>query len=283
MLSERQLEALPALGLVDVRLSFDLGPWTRLGIGGPADVLAVVPSPAVLATVARWTRRERLALTPMQQGTDVLVHAGGVRGLVVVLGDSWRSIGKCPEGFVLGGELKAREAAAQLDGESPAWLRGASGSVANALVARDPHRADGVSSVEVVLGRGVVQTVSVEELKTDSSRLGLRDEAVVARVTLIPSHVEEPGPALPPRLPGVRMFRDPGRGSSAAELLVRAGLPGVRVRGAQIDEEHPNQMHVEHGATAHDVLLLTTWARSKVAAESGVELELAIRTLGARL
>lgn len=282
MLSARQIEALPALGLVDVQLGYGLGPLTRLGIGGPADLLAVVPTPEVLTTVTRWTRRERLALTPLQQDTDVLIRAGGIRGLVVVLGVSWRSVGKRSEGLVLGGELAAQAAVEQLGEESPAWLRGARGSVANALVAGDPHSAEGVRSVEFVLGRGVIQHLPIEELSPSSPRLGLRDEAVIAHVTLLPSFAPDPAHILPARLPGVRMFRDPPKGSSAAELLGRSGLLGVRVRGAQIDEEHPNQMHVEEGATAHDVLLLVDWARSKVAAESGVELELAIRTLGSR-
>ncbi len=280
MLTERQREALPLLGLPDLRFDAPLGPLTRLGLGGPADALVVAPDREALAALARWARRERLALTPMQRGTDVLVRDGGIRGLVVVLGDGFAGAAAGARGIVLGGELDAREACAHLDG-APPWLQGVQGSVADALLRAEPHAAAGVREVSLVLGRGVEQDVERGSLDPARPRLGVRDEAVLASVTLEPGDHTDAA-AVPPRLPGVRLFEDPRAGSTAAELLARSDLLGVRVRGARIDEVTPNQLLADEGASARDVELLLEWAQGKVRGEWGVELTVALRIVGAR-
>jgi UDP-N-acetylenolpyruvoylglucosamine reductase len=78
------------------------------------------------------------------------------------------------------------------------------------------------------------------------------------------------------------LFEDPRAGSTAAELLARSDLLGVRVRGARIDEVTPNQLLADEGASARDVELLLEWAQGKVRGEWGVELTVALRIVGAR-
>jgi len=282
VLTDRQRDALPALGVVNPQVDAPLAPLTRLGIGGVADALVEVPDPAVLALLARWTRRERLALTPLQLGTDQLVLDGGVRGVVFVLGQAWRRVEQRGDVFVLGGEASAADVTRTL-GAAPAWLHGADGGVGAALVGREPHGALGVRSLDVVLGRGVQEVVPSAALKRRARRLGLRDEAVVASVELEVSALGPfSGAPLPPRGPGVRLFLDPPSGSTAGDLLERSGLLGVRVRGVRIHEAEPNRLIAEEGATARDVRVLADWAISKVAVEWGVRLRLALRTLGSR-
>ncbi|MCO4771725.1 MAG: hypothetical protein KDA24_16970 [Deltaproteobacteria bacterium] len=285
MLTDRQREALRALDQESVAFDVPLAPETSLGIGGLADGLVEVPNATALARLVRWCRRERLVLTPLQRATDAMVRDAGIRGVVCRLGAGWSGMEIHADGVLLGGEGSARAAAQGLQegvrsGDPvPAWLV-SGGSVANALVGRgESHEAAGVVAVQVVLGKGVAETVPRSRLALSDPRLGLRAEAVVAGVLVEPSGAGTP---LPTELPGVRLFVDPPKGSSAGELLTRSGLLGVRVRGARIDDVQPNRLLTEPGATAHDVELLVDWARRTVAAQWGVELVLALRIIGAR-
>lgn len=130
-------------------------------------------------------------------------------------------------------------------------------------------------SLQVVLGGGQQSERATPDL--GARRLGLEDEAVVMLLEAIPGEPVEHDPAL---LPGVALFRDPPRGSSAADLLERAGLLGVRIRGASIDAEHPNRLVDAGGATARDVDVLVQWARARIAADWGVLLDPAVRMVG---
>lgn len=88
------------------------------------------------------------------------------------------------------------------------------------------------------------------------------------------------GEAAADPLPGVQLFVDPARGSTAGELLERSGLLGVRIRGARIDAEHPNRLVNVGDAQARDIEVLIALARDRVAAEWGVTLEPAISMVG---
>jgi UDP-N-acetylmuramate dehydrogenase len=71
------------------------------------------------------------------------------------------------------------------------------------------------------------------------------------------------------------IFKNP-RGMSAGLLIERAGLKGTRIGNVEISDRHANFI-VSHGqASSADVLRLVDLARSKVAEQFGVELELEI-------
>lgn len=72
------------------------------------------------------------------------------------------------------------------------------------------------------------------------------------------------------------IFKNP-RGLSAGALIEQAGLKGTRVGGAEISDRHANFIVTHPEATSDDVLRLIDLARSKVAEEFGVDLELEIR------
>jgi UDP-N-acetylmuramate dehydrogenase len=63
---------------------------------------------------------------------------------------------------------------------------------------------------------------------------------------------------------------------SAGALIDRAGLKGTRLGGAEISDRHANFIVTYEGASSNDVLKLIDLARSKVAEQFGVDLELEI-------
>lgn len=70
-----------------VQAAVPLAPRTSLELGGPARQLVTVRDEDELRAVLRWAGRERLEVTPLGGGTNVVVADRGVPGLVVVLAD----------------------------------------------------------------------------------------------------------------------------------------------------------------------------------------------------
>lgn len=72
------------------------------------------------------------------------------------------------------------------------------------------------------------------------------------------------------------IFKNP-RGMSAGLLIDQAGLKGTRIGNAEISDRHANFIVTHSGASARDVLRLIDLARSKVAEQFGVDLELEVQ------
>ena len=74
-------------------------------------------------------------------------------------------------------------------------------------------------------------------------------------------------------------FKGPA-GHFAAALIDQCGLKGLTVGGAQVSEKHAGFVINRGGATCADILKLTDQIRETVLRETGVTLELEVRTLG---
>jgi UDP-N-acetylmuramate dehydrogenase len=72
------------------------------------------------------------------------------------------------------------------------------------------------------------------------------------------------------------IFKNP-RGSSAGELIEKAGLKGTKVGGAEVSDRHANFLVTHPGAKSADVLRLMDLVKSKVAGQFGVHLEPEVR------
>jgi UDP-N-acetylmuramate dehydrogenase len=71
------------------------------------------------------------------------------------------------------------------------------------------------------------------------------------------------------------IFKNP-RGLSAGDLIEQAGLKGRRIGNAEISDRHANFIVTQEGATSDDVERLIDQARTKVAEQFGVDLELEV-------
>lgn len=83
-LDERRRDGLLALGLTEVRFDEPMGGYTRLQLGGPADVLVRLADLDELRLLRRWTRRERLPTLPLPDDPSLLIRDAGLVGLVLV-------------------------------------------------------------------------------------------------------------------------------------------------------------------------------------------------------
>ena len=69
------------------------------------------------------------------------------------------------------------------------------------------------------------------------------------------------------------VFKNP-RGTSAGELIEKAGLKGTRIGGAVVSERHANFIVAEPECTSQDVLRLIELVRSQVHDRMGIRLDL---------
>ena len=74
-------------------------------------------------------------------------------------------------------------------------------------------------------------------------------------------------------------FKRP-KGYYAAALIDECGLKGTKVGGAQVSTKHAGFVVNTGGATCADVLALVELVRETVLRETGVALEMEIKTLG---
>lgn len=75
------------------------------------------------------------------------------------------------------------------------------------------------------------------------------------------------------------VFKNPP-GGSAAQLIDRAGLKGMRICGAQVSAKHANFMVTEPGATATHVLALIALVQERVQECFGIDLVLEVQPIG---
>src|SRR5512138_311733 len=86
IVDEQRRAALRRLLGDGVRFDEPMRRHTTLKIGGPADAFAQPATIAQMSTLARWCADEKLPVTVVGGGSNLLVRDGGVRGIVVNTG-----------------------------------------------------------------------------------------------------------------------------------------------------------------------------------------------------
>jgi UDP-N-acetylmuramate dehydrogenase len=285
-------------GLVDpkaiIKRNASLAPYTHLRVGGPAEMLVQPRSREELAAVAAYCFKEGVPLRVLGGGSNVLVRDDGVRGVVLRLSEpaftqitvEGRRV-RSGAGAALSALISeaARHGLAGLES-----LVGIPGTVGGALRTNAGDRAGEIGqyvrTVEVLDDRAEVQVREREELRFAYHKNNLDDPVLLAaEFELETDRVD----AIVKRLrkawiqrkanqpfsfqPAARLFKNP-HGSSAASLIVQAGLVGTRVGGAEVSDRDAGFLVAEPGTTARDVLRLIELIRSKVRERTGTELEL---------
>ena len=273
---------------------------TTFRVGGPADVLFL---PADAGEVLRAMAEARALDLPCfvkGNGSNLLVRDGGVRGLVIELGDPMSAV------VIKGTSLRAqagaslariaREAAtASLSGL--AFASGIPGSVGGAVAMNAGAYGGEIKNAlyrALVLEQGEARWKTAEELhlgyrSSDILRDGLTvleaefsltpgdRDAILAEMNDLARRRREKQPLSLPSAGST--FKRP-EGHFAGALIEAAGLKGYRVGGAQVSELHAGFLVNAGGATARDVLALIEDVQARVLASSGVMLEPEVRIIG---
>ncbi len=295
--TRRLIERLPAVRGRYTE-SAPLGRITWFRVGGPAEVMF---RPADAADLAAFlaARPADVPVTVIGVGSNLLVRDGGVDGVVVRLGRAFAGVsieGASVRAGAAALDINVARAAARAGVAGLEFLIGVPGTIGGGL--RMNAGAFGGDMAAVVTGARALDAEGREHaLSADDLGFAYRASAVpedwtFTEATLaghpgeraeIAARMDEVARARdesqPRKRTGGSTFKNPP-GTSAWELIERAGCRGLRRGGAVVSDKHCNFLVNTGDATAADVEALGEEVRRRVAEATGVALEWEIRRIG---
>lgn len=273
---------------------------TTFRVGGPADLMYFPSSSEQLVSALQLAKEEGVPAMVMGNGSNMIVRDGGIRGLVIVLGERFAQVSVDGEiltaqaGASMAKVSSAAQAAALAGLEFASGIPGSlGGGCAMNAGAYGGQLSDVLVDAQVYLN-GEIRTMTKDELQMGyRTTLPLREGGVVlsARFKLMP----DDGEAIMERMRDLNARRRdkqplnfPSAGSTfkrpegyfAGALIEQAGLKGRTVGGAQVSEKHAGFIVNVGGATAADITGLIKVVQDEVLRAFGVQLETEVRIIG---
>ena len=273
---------------------------TTFKVGGPADAMFLPESPEQVVAAIEAAVALGVPHIVVGNGSNLLVRDGGIRGLVVLLGEGMAAIARVDNVITAwaGASLARVSAYAQASGlaglEFASGIPGTlGGGCAMNAGAYGGQLSDRLLDAQVYLN-GAVRTLTRDEMQMGyRTTLPLREGGVVlsARFALQPDDPE----AIAGRMRELNARRRdkqplnyPSAGSTfkrpegyfAGALIEQAGLKGRSVGGAQVSEKHAGFIVKTGDCTAADIIALIRIVQDEVKANSGVALEPEVRIIG---
>ena len=262
----------------------ELAPLTTWLVGGRAEFLAIPQNPSELQQLLAWAQKNKISVSILGGGSNVLIADEGVKGLVICLRKLakmesaqesvdekvWRLT--CWAGtsksellkFCLKNKLGASLFLAGLPGD----LGG--GVVMNAGVSeafKPREFCEIIEWVEVLRPEGHFEKVKANQFRWEYRHSSGWQPGIISRVGIVLSN--EPYPEVvtkvreanqlrlskqPLDMPSCgSVFRNPAAGPKAAQLIDSLGLKGYTVGGAQVSPKHANFIVNLGGAKAEDI------------------------------
>jgi UDP-N-acetylmuramate dehydrogenase len=283
-----------------VRFKEPLSFHTSLRIGGPAEFFIMPQEVDDVRYALAFAEQEDLPVMIIGGGNNILASDHGVPGIVLKLQGMFGRAEFDGEEVTAGGGVSLsaliREATAH-DLSGLECLAGVPATIGGALAAnvrtREGSLAQFCSAVyflypDGTLGEfrplGHVSAGQRFDPPAGSIVLGCRLQLTRRPAVKIQKDIQQllklRKAAQPMALAAAGyVWQDPS-GDTAARLIAAVGLRGKRVNGAEISVKCSNFIINRGGATHADILALMEMTRERVAAQFGVTLRPAIRTLG---
>jgi UDP-N-acetylmuramate dehydrogenase len=273
---------------------------TTFRVGGPADVLFLPESEEQLIGALSIAREAGVNCVVIGNGSNLVVRDGGIRGLVIALGEGMAAIVRTGDTLTAGAGASLARVSAYAQASGLAGLEFASGipgtlggGCAMNAGAYGGQLSDVLIDARVLLD-GAVRTLTVEEMQMGyrtslplrqggiviSARFGLTPddpEAIAARMSELNARRRDKQPLNYPSAGST--FKRP-EGYFAGALIEQAGLKGKSVGGAQVSEKHAGFVINRGGATAADICRLCRDVQDRIWEKDGVRLEPEVRFVG---
>ncbi len=274
---------------------------TTWRIGGPADVLIIPGTLTEVKAALASAKRHELPVFVLGRGSNLLVKDGGIRGVVLKLGDDFAAVetSACSLTALAGRTIVSAAHIAIRRGLSGLeFATGIPGTVGGAVTmnagAHGGEIRDVLAKATVIDRAGEVLEVLPQDLAfayrhSDIGEKGLVVvEATFALTAGDRAKMQERVRAWsrrrlvsqPLSLPSCgSVFRNPS-GDFSARLIEAAGLKGRRIGNAMISDLHANFIVNLGQAQAVDVMALMRLAQTEVWERFGVKLEPEVRVVG---
>ncbi len=284
----------------EVRFKEPLAFHTSLRCGGPADIFVLPQDVDDVRKALMFADKEKLPVSVLGGGNNVLVKDRGIRGMVIKLEGCLGRMEFHGEEVTIGGgaglSTMIREGAA-LGLGGVECLVGIPATIGGALAVNagtpDGAIGDFVSAVYFLHPDG-----TIGELKPApgayayrtftlppgaillGARLALHRKPQKEILAEIKARLKQKKSTQPLALASAGMiWKTPGA-DPTGKLLEKAGLKGKRIGGAEISAKHANFIVNRGGATAADILALMQMAFERVFTQTGTRLQPELRVLG---
>jgi UDP-N-acetylmuramate dehydrogenase len=291
--------AMPALrGRLTENQSLAALTWFR--VGGAAQALFMPEDEADLAYFLAQSP-DRIPVTVIGLGSNLIVRDGGVPGVVVRLGRGFNAVtieaGERVRAGAAVPDVKVARAAQEAGIAGLAFLRGIPGAIGGVLRmnggAYGGETKDALIEARGVDRRGRIRRLVVDEMHYSYRHCGAPDDiiftqalfqgaagdamAIAAEMDTITESREATQP-IKSRTGGSTFKNPPGR--KAWQLIDAAGCRGLTIGDAQVSILHCNFLINLGNASAADIEALGETVRARVQESSGVDLEWEIKRVG---
>ena len=276
---------------------------TSLKIGGSADYFIIVETVDELKLLIKFAKKNKIPITVVGNGTNLLVRDGGIRGFTIKLGFKDFKIRKTTDDVIItvdaGMSLSALSAIAlkeELTGLE--FLSGIPGTIGGAL--RMNAGAYGKEMKDIVIKTKYLdENEKIKNLNLKEHKFEYRNSifstinAIILDTTLRvqkgkKQDIEEKIKEYSESRKKTQPLEYPNAGSTfkrievtpTAKLIDDCGLKGYSIGGAEVSNKHAGFIINKEKATAKDVLELSKYVKEQVKKKFNKDIELEILVLG---
>ncbi|QNQ80695.1 UDP-N-acetylmuramate dehydrogenase [Lactobacillus sp. PV034] len=287
---------------IDIQENVPLSRFTFTETGGPAEYLAFPKNLDELKRIVKLTDELTIPLTVIGNASNLIIRDGGIKGLVIILTemktivtDNKTNRVKADAGARI---IDVSKAASDASLSGLEFAAGIPGSVGGAVFmnagAYGGETQTTIETVEVLTRTGILKTYSHAEMK-----FGYRHSLVQENGDIVigATFILEPGDKLAIKnkmeyFNGLRRAKQPleypscgsvfkrPTGHYVGPMIIKAGLQGKRIGGAEDSKKHAGFIVNVGGATATDYLNLIHLIQKEIKAKFNVELETEVRIIG---
>lgn len=298
---ERQLQEIVKTG--DILKNEPMSKHTSLKIGGIADYFIKIKSIEELKKLLEYVNKNKIKVTIIGNGTNLLVKDGGIRGIVIKLELNEFKIKKMSNEVLItvgAGMTLAALAAVALKEEITGleFLSGIPGTIGGAI--RMNAGAYGYEMKNVIVKTrymtydGKIKTLNLEEHEFEYrnsvfSKLGViiidttisvkkgNKEEIENRMNEYSISRKNSQPLEYPNAGSTFKRKD---GIITAKIIDECGLKGFSIGDAEISTKHAGFIINKGKATANDFLKLVEYIKNEIKNKTGLDLELEILVIG---
>lgn len=286
----------------DIQENVSLSKFTFTKTGGPAEFLAFPKSLDQLKELVELTHQYHIPLTVIGNASNLIIRDGGIDGLVIIL-TKMDEIKAYPKDNLIIAQAGAKiidtsQAAYKAGLSGLEFAAGIPGSIGGAVFmnagAYGGETEAVIKSVEVITRDGYFKTYTHDEMKFRYRHSIVQDTGdivVQATFSLLPGDKF----AIKDKMEyfnGLRRAKQPleypscgsvfkrPKGHFVGPMIIKAGLQGKQIGGAQDSMKHAGFIVNVGGATATDYLDLIHLIQRKIKEEFDVELHTEVRIIG---
>ena len=286
-----------------VKIDESMKGHTNFKIGGSADVFIVANSIEDIEYIVSFSQKNKIPLTIVGNGSNVLVSDSGIRGITLKIGLKKINVTKKEElaivevdsGVMLGtlAQILLKQGVAGFE-----FAAGIPGSIGGAIRmnagAYGGEFKDIVEEVTILNEKGQIQTINNSECNFSyrHTRFTESKEIIIkAKLKLVYGKIQEIKEKMdeyansrkekqPLNFPSAGSTFKRGSDFITAKLIDECGLKGYTSGGAQVSTLHAGFVINIGNATAKDVLNVVNHIKQVVLEKTGKEIELEIELLG---